>query len=130
MARLAREWLWLSTVGLPLLTFAGCPSSEGALRDIDAATLETMRADGQPLLLLDVRTSEEFAAGRIPGAENRPVETIVDWWSDLDPAQRTVCYCKGGTRSRRAGEFLVSKGFTDVSNLLGGFDAWPGDTER
>jgi rhodanese-related sulfurtransferase len=107
----------------------GCQGSGPTRNDIAAAQLETMLSDGQPLLLIDVRTSDEFSPGHIPGAVNQPVETIVQWYGALDPSQRTVCYCKAGSRSRRAADYLVSKGFSNVSNLLGGFDGWPGAVE-
>lgn len=114
---------------LPSALLLGCQGSGTTRHDIAAARLETMLSDGQPLLLIDVRTSEEFGAGHLPGAVNHPVETIVLWWTELDPDQRVVCYCQAGSRSQRAADYLVGKGFSNVSNLLDGVDGWPGTVE-
>jgi rhodanese-related sulfurtransferase len=43
----------------------------------------------------------------------------------LDPSAATVVLCHHGVRSRSVAEFLVDRcGFTDVSNISGGIDAW------
>ncbi|MCA2002510.1 MAG: molybdenum cofactor biosynthesis protein MoeB, partial [Chloroflexi bacterium] len=44
--------------------------------------------------------------------------------SELDSAEEMVVLCKGGTRSARALELLVSAGFKKVKNLKGGINAW------
>jgi rhodanese-related sulfurtransferase len=44
--------------------------------------------------------------------------------SELDPSRPVVVYCAGGYRSMIASSLLSSRGFTDVSDLLGGFAAW------
>jgi rhodanese-related sulfurtransferase len=43
---------------------------------------------------------------------------------ELDPAAPTVVFCAGGYRSAIASSLLRSLGFTDVSDLVGGFGAW------
>ena len=52
-----------------------------------------------------------------------------DWYGTLATAQRVCVYCKAGSRSRTAADFLVAKGYTDIADLLGGFDGWTGDVE-
>jgi rhodanese-related sulfurtransferase len=42
----------------------------------------------------------------------------------LDPAKPTVVYCAGGYRSSVAASLLRHNGFTDVSDILGGYGAW------
>jgi rhodanese-related sulfurtransferase len=42
----------------------------------------------------------------------------------LDRARPTVVYCAGGARSMIAASALAAAGFTDVSDLLGGYQAW------
>ncbi|HMX66676.1 MAG TPA: rhodanese-like domain-containing protein [Microthrixaceae bacterium] len=42
---------------------------------------------------------------------------------DLDPTIPTVVYCAGGYRSSVAASLLRSRGFTDVADILGGYDA-------
>jgi rhodanese-related sulfurtransferase len=49
---------------------------------------------------------------------------LLDRHHDLDPAAPTVVYCAGGYRSSIAASLLRSLGFTQVADLLGGYDAW------
>ncbi len=79
-----------------------------------------------PPRLIDVREAEEFEIARIPGAELLPLSQ----WPALaaeklaDPAQPLLIQCHHGGRSAHATEFLLRNGFTDVTNVAGGIDAW------
>ena len=42
----------------------------------------------------------------------------------LDASKPTVVYCAGGYRSSIAASRMAAAGFTDVSDLLGGYTAW------
>ena len=120
----------LLTIGtLAVVGITGCgPNRTAPVRhDITAAQLQAMMADGQPILLIDVRTSTEFAGGRIPGAVNHPLDAIETWSASLDATARTVLICKGGVRSKQAADTLVQKSFASIYNLLGGMDGWTGD---
>jgi rhodanese-related sulfurtransferase len=76
-------------------------------------------------LLVDIRELEEWQAGRIPGAEFKPLSTINDWWPDLPVDRTVVLYCRSGNRSAHAVNALVSQvGRTNVLNLTGGIIAW------
>ncbi|MGH3513245.1 MAG: rhodanese-like domain-containing protein, partial [Pseudonocardiaceae bacterium] len=46
----------------------------------------------------------------------------------LDPARPVLVHCAGGYRSIAAASLLRAHGFTDVSDLIGGWHAW--QTER
>ena len=83
---------------------------------------------GMPFCLrvADVLTlhAGEADAGMIPGAVNIPVGQLPDRTDELDPARPTVVYCAGGYRSSVAASLLRQHGFTDVSDILGGYNAW------
>jgi rhodanese-related sulfurtransferase len=81
-------------------------------------------ADVPELQLVDVRNPGEAAAGMIEGAVNIPVGQLPDRLADLDPRKPTVVYCAGGYRSSVAASLLRQRGFGDVSDLLGGYNAW------
>jgi rhodanese-related sulfurtransferase len=49
------------------------------------------------------------------------IERIIE---TLDPARPTVVYCASGYRSSIAASVLAAAGFGDVSDLLGGYEAW------
>jgi glyoxylase-like metal-dependent hydrolase (beta-lactamase superfamily II)/rhodanese-related sulfurtransferase len=76
------------------------------------------------LQIVDVRNPRETAAGMIPGAINIPVNQLPYRLAELDPAKPTVVYCAGGYRSSVAASLLRQRGFTDVSDILGGYNAW------
>ncbi len=110
--------------------FCGVPGrdhdegSAGAGWDIDAAQLATRLAQPDLPLLLDVREPHELAISWLPNAVNIPLGSLAARLSELDSAREMVVFCKGGTRSARALELLVSAGFKKVKNLHGGINAW------
>ena len=53
-----------------------------------------------------------------------PVGQLPTRLGELDPGKPTVVYCAGGYRSSVAASLLRRHGFTDVSDILGGFGAW------
>jgi rhodanese-related sulfurtransferase len=94
--------------------------------EISVADLQRRLAAPQPPRLIDVREPAEFEIARLPGAELLPLSQ----WPALaaekltDPAQPLILHCHHGGRSGRATDFLLRNGFTDVTNLAGGIDAW------
>ena len=116
-----------------LAAVAGCGGSHALApverQDISSAELQTIMDDGQPLVLVDVRTQSEFAAGHIPGSVNLPIEEIETWAPTLGKNTRICCICGSGARSLTAANTLVAEGFQQVYNLLGGMLEWTGDVE-
>jgi glyoxylase-like metal-dependent hydrolase (beta-lactamase superfamily II)/rhodanese-related sulfurtransferase len=104
-------------------------------RDVEAASRLTTNALGEriadvpELQLVDVRNPGEAAAGTIANAVNIPVGQLPDRLGDLDPRKPTVVYCAGGYRSSMAASLLRKQGFADVSDLLGGYNAWEEATQ-
>ena len=86
---------------------------------------------GDPVVIVDVRTPEEFAAGHIPGAINVPNEGILDEMpvelNDLNA--EILLYCRSGRRSSEAAHKLLAMGYTNVYDF-GGIIDWPYETER
>ena len=76
------------------------------------------------LQIVDVRNPGEVEAGTIPGAVNIPVAQLTGRLDELDPTVPTVVYCAGGYRSSVAASLLRQRGFVDVSDILGGYEAW------
>jgi rhodanese-related sulfurtransferase len=81
-------------------------------------------ADVPDLQIVDVRNPGEAAAGMIPGAVNIPVGQLSGRVGELHATRPTVVYCAGGYRSSVAASLLRERGFTDVSDILGGYAAW------
>ncbi len=95
-------------------------------RTISPEAAKTLLDNGKELVLVDVRTAEEYAEKHIPGAILIPNEEIGDSrpeeLSDLDTT--IIVYCRSGNRSKTASEKLIAMGYTDVRDL-GGINDWP-----
>ena len=75
-------------------------------------------------VLLDVRSSEEFAGGHIEGSISIPIQELNDRVDELgDRNAPIVIYCQSGARSMMAKRLLEGKGFTQVHDL-GGLRKW------
>ncbi len=76
-------------------------------------------------LVLDAREKEEFKVSHIPGATFSGYKNFD--WSVLDGVskdQPIVLYCSVGYRSEKMAEDLMSKGYSNVSNLYGSLFEW------
>jgi phage shock protein E len=78
------------------------------------------------LLVLDVRTPEEFAEGHLPGAINIPHTELAGRIGELSAArsQDIVVYCRSGKRSLQAIDTLEDAGYTRLLHLKDGFLRW------
>ena len=103
---------------------ASAPTPEFA-RDLDAAAFAELIA--QPgVVILDVRTPEEFADGHLEGTVNIDALTT-DFQAQLDKLDRDVVYavyCRSGNRSDAALHQMAELGFTSAHHLAGGIGAW------
>lgn len=84
----------------------------------------------EEIILLDVRTPEEYAEKHIPNSMLIPVEVIEsEAPSKLTDKNATIfVYCRSGRRSVTAAEALIKMGYTKVYNL-GGINDWTYETE-
>jgi hydroxyacylglutathione hydrolase len=91
---------------------------------LTAMSFEERRAELGEVQLIDVRNPGEHALGTIPGAVSIPVGQLPDRLDELDLERPTVVFCAGGYRSSVAASLLRANGFTDVSDIMGGYGAW------
>jgi rhodanese-related sulfurtransferase len=78
------------------------------------------------IILLDVRTPDEYAVEHIKGSTLIPVQELVNRLTELSPKKKIIVYCKAGKRSLSASEILANNGYKHVYNMEGGIDAWKG----
>jgi hydroxyacylglutathione hydrolase len=76
------------------------------------------------LHVLDVRRDGEWQAGRLEQAELWPLDRLKDSLPPLEKDTVIAVHCKSGYRSTIACSLLQRAGFTNVLNVVGGFDAW------
>ena len=88
-----------------------------------------MMAKEENYIILDVRTTEEFAEKHIPNAINIPNESIgSEELAELpDKKQLILVYCRSGNRSKQASEKLAALGYTNIYEF-GGIIDWTGET--
>lgn len=91
---------------------------------LTAKTFDQRASELADLQIVDVRNPSEVEAGTIPNAIPIPVGQLPTRLGELDATKPTVVYCAGGYRSSVAASLLRHNGFTDVSDILGGFGAW------
>lgn len=71
--------------------------------------------------VVDIRNAAETEGGTIPGALTIPLAQLSRRLDELDPTTPTVLYCAGGWRSSVGASLLRHRGFSDVSDVLGGY---------
>lgn len=90
------------------------------------ALLQRQAAADPALVVLDVRTPQEFAEGHVPGAINIPHDQVETRLAELAGARDKdlVVYCRSGRRAALAEETLRKNGFTRLQHLEGDMAAW------
>jgi monothiol glutaredoxin len=93
------------------------------VRQLQAAELKAMIDKGETFELVDVRTEWEREIAKLDGARLLDQE-YHDHLLTLDRETPIVFQCHHGVRSQGAAEYFEQLGFTNLSNLRGGIDAW------
>ena len=113
-----------------LITLAGCGSTATLDQQIhDVSPSEAagiIGSSGDDLVILDIRTPEEFASGKIKDSIN------IDFYAadfreqldGLDKDTHYLVYCNSGNRSGQALPIFEDLGFAEVNNLSTGISGW------
>lgn len=88
------------------------------------ALLERQQRADADLVVLDVRSPGEFAAGHVPGALNIPHDRIGEHLADVPRDKDVVLYCQSGRRAGIAAQVLAEQGYTRLFHLEGDIAAW------
>ena len=112
----------------PIAAFVVHPEVVEQLSRLSVEQLAERMGSVRDLVVVDVRNPGETALGTITGARTLSLPAMLRGIDELDPGSPTVVYCAGGYRSAIASSLLRSKGFTDVSDLIGGYTAWSSST--
>lgn len=97
--------------------------------ETDPSDVASARAQGQRIVLLDVRDRASWDQGRIPGAVHLPGREINQRLGELPPAEedpQLVVYCwgPGCNGSTKAALALSLAGYRHVREMIGGFEYW------
>ena len=113
---------------LAVLTFGlGCGTPDPRVRAISPEGF--LDSPPRDALVLDVRSSTEFASGHVPGARNLPHDQLAEALASLEAHKRTpvIVYCESGRRAGGVTSQLLEAGFEDVRHLEGDMRAWRAD---
>lgn len=94
------------------------------LHDLTPAEVAALSHATHAPAILDVRTSREYSSGHVMGALSYPLGNEHEIITNFDKRHKVILVCKTGHRSQAAAFELLKAGFTDVSHLKGGMDAW------
>jgi len=99
---------------------------DGTITIIDLKTIHK-EVIGQPVQLIDIRTSKEYNEGYIDDAIHISIadkEGFIAAFQKLDKEKPVYIYCYSGWRSHRAAKLLVTLGFQQIYDFKGGYKAW------
>jgi len=84
------------------------------------------RWEKQDIIVLDVRTLDEFNAGHVPKAKHIPLHHLPKQFTSLSQYKNQDIYliCAVGGRSEKAQELLLKEGFSKAINVDGGTNEW------
>ena len=117
--------LFLILALLCIASTAGAKSKRVQYRSLDVKAFERY-IERDDVVLVDVRTAEEFAAGHIEGVDHNVDVRSATFFQDyrsLPKDKRIALYCKGGGRSKQVAGVLAGNGYK-VAELAVGYDGW------
>lgn len=102
-----------------------------SFQNISPEDAKALIESDKSVIIVDVRTQEEYESGHIVGSILLPVDTIETEASKVltNKAAKIIVYCRSGHRSGIAATTLVGLGYTNISNL-GGIINWPYETVK
>ncbi|MCX9025520.1 MAG: rhodanese-like domain-containing protein [Candidatus Methanoperedens sp.] len=120
-------YLIIFVCSLILVTISGCVSTttpeKTQYTDVSIQQAKQM-IDRGDVLILDVRTQEEYDAGHINNSTLIPVQVLDKRLNELPRDKKILVYCMTGGRSAQASEILVYNGFKEIYNMKGGIMNW------
>lgn len=94
--------------------------------DLQTWTVDEVKAafeDGK-IVLIDVRTPQEYLIERIPGAMNYPMQEFMACTLPGEAVKQVVFHCGSGKRSEKVARDVLAAGHEVVAHMGGGFGAW------
>lgn len=111
-------------------TAASVQVKNGGYTKITSEQGKKLLDSDKSILLVDVRTPEEYAEKHIGGSILLPLDSLEALAATELPDKDTkiIIYCRSGRRSAEAAQKLVAMGYTGIYDM-GGIQSWPYDTE-
>ena len=125
-----KKYIMILVSVIMIMGLTGCEKKDMSYTQISMEEAVAMMETEENYIILDVRTTEEFAEKHIPNAINIPNETIgSEELAELpDKNQLILVYCRSGNRSKQASEKLAALGYANIYEF-GGINDWTGELE-
>lgn len=113
-------------VVLAALMFSVGAGAEEAVTIGPEQVLDRLKKEDPNLIVLDVRTPEEYAKGHVPHALNIPHDQLQSRIQEIGDARgkEIVVYCRSGRRAASALEVLQKHGYSNLRHLEGDIAKW------
>jgi len=100
------------------------PGTKISYGDVTVEQAKVLIESKPSLILLDVRTQEEYDSGHIEGAILIPIIELEDRLDELSKNKGMLVYCRTGNRSSTAVNVLRANGYTKIFHMKNGITAW------
>ncbi|MEW9050067.1 MAG: rhodanese-like domain-containing protein [Neobacillus sp.] len=114
---------------LIVVILSACGAISEGYRNVSTEEAK-QQIDDDEVVVLDVRTAEEFQQGHIPNAILLPLDELETRLDELDKEETYLVVCRSGNRSAQASEILTSNSFTNIYNMTGGMNNWSYEIEN
>lgn len=112
---------------LSILT--ACGNTNETFKNVPTEEAKQLIED-KKVVVLDVRTPEEFEGGHIPNALLIPLQELEGRLTELKKDESYLVVCRSGNRSAQASEILINNGFSSIYNMTGGMNDWSYEIEK
>ena len=128
-----KSWnpIWLTAGGALVLVVIGVlfilqPSSSASVKAMPAeiSVADAVAKRNAGAFILDVREPSEWNEFHVPGSTLIPLGSLVARVNELPRDQEIVVVCRSGNRSQTGRDTLRKAGFTSITSMAGGLNAW------
>jgi len=122
-------WGWITLVAVVVLAVVGFsllnkPQAAAAPVPTAITVTQASQLRDQRAFILDVREPSEWAQFHIPGATLIPLGSLPNRLNEVPKDRQVVVVCRTGIRSAQGRDILLNAGFTKVTSMTGGMNAW------
>jgi rhodanese-related sulfurtransferase len=127
--RRGRGWFGLVVLSTALLIRPAFAFHEGVGAGtppvVPAELAQRLLDAGEHVIFIDLRPTEEFKAGRLPGARSIPFWDVLKRYAEIPRTGRVIFYCACPLKEvQPAYQFLWDHGYRNISFLEEGFPGW------
>ena len=99
------------------------------MQEISVTELKTKLDNNENIQLIDVRETWELEICQLENAKNIPLTEITGRIDEVERDVETLVLCHHGGPSQQVAMWLEQQGFGEMTNVIGGIDAWAVEIE-